>query len=599
MKASLRSHAARIVCLASLALPGLGKVTSYITEHNVAVPTHDGIVLRAEILRPTSEGRFPVLLYRTPYNKNEALADYTLFRKAAERGYVVIVEDVRGRFASDGEFEPYRNEGLDGYDTIEWAARQPWSNGAVGTFGLSYPGAVQWLAALQNPPHLKAMVPAMTYATPQNFFYSGGVFDLSWIGWIYRYIAPDVRVKKKLPGPTTYEQAEAEWKQHGDEFLSYLPLSKLPVLEDVAPYYYQWMRHPPTDPWWEWANLEGKYARVHAAVLNFSGWYDEAYGPDGATTNFNGLVAVRKSEPAARTKMIMGPWIHGIATINQTKAGEREFGDAARSDYDETVLRWMDYYVRGIENGVGQEKPVRYFVMGANEWREGDSWPPRTRNAAFYLTAKGNQRGLTRDEPRNNKSFSAFTSDPAHPVTDPYAASPGAHDYRALAERKDVLVFDSEPIKQDTEVSGPINAHIYFSCDCRDTDLWLRLLDVAPDGTAYNLMSPGLDVMRASYRSGKTERKLLTPGTVYRLNFEKLMTSNMFKKGHRIRAQISAAFMPHMSHNLHTGELEMDSARMQKAKIHIYQDHKHPSVIVLPVVNEVPTSSKINQPRTR
>ena len=564
----------------ALAVVGFAQPTSYSTDHNVAIQMRDGVVLRAEILRPAAEGRFPVLVYRTPYNKQDALESYSTFRKAAERGYVVVVQDVRGRYASDGEFEPYRNEGRDGYDTIEWAAKQPWSDGNVGTFGLSYPGAVQWLAAVESPPHLKAMAPAMTYATPSNFFYSGGLFDLSWITWIYLNIAPDVRVKKNLPGPKTYKEAEAEWAKHGMEFRSYLPLQDLPVLKDVAPYYYEWMKHPAADPWWDWANLEGKFGRVQAAVLNFSGWYDDAYGPDGATSNFNGLVAARRGQGDLRTKLIIGPWIHGIATINQTKAGERQFGDVARSDYDETILRWMDHYLRGMDNGVDKGRPVRYFVMGADVWREADAWPPPARPTSLYLTG---QRRLQAAPAKNGESSSSFVSDPAKPVIDPYSASSGGHDYRALAERNDVLVFDSDPLTEDTEVSGPIAAEIYFSCDCRDTDLWVRLLDVAPDGTAYNLMSPGLDVMRASYRNETTKRDLLAPGKVYKLHFDKLMTSNLFTKGHRIRVQISAAFMPHMSRNLHTGELEMTSAKMQKASIRIYHEREHPSRVTLPV----------------
>jgi putative CocE/NonD family hydrolase len=353
------------------------------------------------------------------------------------------------------------------------------------------------------------------------------------------------------------------------------------------------MQHPAADPWWDWANLEGKYGRVQAAVLNFSGWYDEAYGPDGATSNFNGLLAARKTK--GKLRMIMGPWVHGIATINQTKAGEREFGDAARSDYDETVLRWMDYYLRGIENGVGQEKPVRYFVMGANEWREADSWPPPARQTAVYLTTFANKGSLQPAPATASESSSAFSSDPAHPVTDPFSASSGAHDYRAFAERNDVLVFDSDPLKRDTEVTGPITAEIYFSCDCRDTDLWVRLLDVASDGTALNLMSPGLDVLRASYRNSNMKRDLLVPGRIYKLAFVKLMTSNVFPKDHRIRVQISAAFMPHMSRNLHTGELEMFSAKMQKANIRIYHDRSRPSHIILPLTNELPSESRSNQ----
>ncbi len=558
--------------------------TDPVLEKNVAVPMRDGVLLRANILRPQGQGPFPTLVYRTPYDKEEALQNHTIFRKAAARGYAVVVGDVRGRYASAGEFVPYQNEGRDGYDTIEWAARQPWSNGAVGTFGLSYPGAVQWLAAVESPPHLKAMVPAMTYATASNFFYSGGVFDLSWIGWIWNYIAPDVRAKKSLPGPRTDDEVAATWKTSGENIRKQLPLSALAELKEVAPYYYEWMRHPPGDPWWEWAELRGKFHKVNAAVLSFSGWYDEAYGPDGATSNFNGLVAVRRGQDELRAAMVMGPWTHGIATIHRTRAGERELGEAARSNYDEMVLRWMDRYVKGIENDVAREKPVRYFVMGENVWREQDSWPPPATPTSFYLSASSGGRSLSREAPRGKNSFTEFVSDPADPVTDPFSSSSGGHDYRALEKRADVVVFDSAPLAEDTEVTGPIAAEIHLSCDAPDTDLWVRLLDVAPDGTAYNLMAPGLDVLRASYRNGGPRRELLTPGRVYKLHISTLLTSNLFRKGHRIRVQVSTAFFPHLSHNLHTGELEMESSRMRQARVRIYHDQRRASRVILPVV---------------
>jgi hypothetical protein len=215
--------------------------------------------LRADVVRPAREGRFPVLVYRTPYGKGAAFKDYSTFERAVARGYAVVIQDVRGRYASDGDFEPYRNEGRDGYDTIEWAAAQPWSNGSVGTFGLSYPGAVQWLAAVESPPHLKAMAPAMTFSTPRNFFHSGGVFDLSWLDWIWNDIAADARVRKGLPGARTDEESAAEWPRVRDDLNSRLPLTNLPELKEIAPYYFAWLSHPPGDPWWDWCELRNKY----------------------------------------------------------------------------------------------------------------------------------------------------------------------------------------------------------------------------------------------------------------------------------------------------------------------------------------------------
>ena len=561
-------------------------VPNFISEKDVAVPMRDGVVLRADVLRPKGEGRFPTLVYRTPYGKEFALKDYTTFQHAVERGYAVVVQDVRGRYASAGEFVPYQNEGRDGYDTIEWAAGQPWSNGAIGTFGLSYPGAVQWLAAVETPPHLKAMVPAMTFSTPQNFFYSWGLWDMSWMEWIWDNIAPDVRVKKNLPGPRTYNDAIAAWDSVSPKMLGTVPLNQLEELRQIAPYYYDWLSHPADDPWWDWCELRNKYDRNHAAVLNLSAWYDDNYGPEGATTNFAGLLKSR-AEKDPQTHLLLGPWVHGVASTAKAKAGEREFSQAAAIDYDDVVLQWMDHFLRGQNNSVEKAKPVRYFVMGDDQWRDADTWPPVAKSDTYYLHSSSDTStaSLSPDVPGDSGASSQLVSDPQHPVTNPYSSS-GAHDYRDLVKRKDVLTFDSAPVPRDTEVTGPIQAQIYFSCDCRDTDLWVRLLDVDPEGKAFNLMSPGLDVQRASYRDIKAGRQLLTPGKIYELRLDHLITSNVFKQGHRIRIQVSATFFPNFSRNLQSGELENNSAKMQKANIRIYTERNHASRVILPIVGQ-------------
>src|SRR5260370_39075609 len=282
--------------------PAQQEPASYTNQNaDVGVPMRDGVVLRADILLPSVEGRFPTLVYRTPYGKHVALKEYTTFAKAVARGYAVVVQDVRGLYASDGEFVTYQNEGRDGYDTIGWVAKQSWCDGNVGPFGLSYPGAVQWLAAVENPPHLKAMLPAMTFSTPHNFFYSGGVFDGSWLDWIWMNIAPDIRRRKNLPGPKTYQEAEESWKRGHERLQNFLPLRDLPDFKEVAPFYYEWLAHPPADPWWDWAELRNKYGRVHAAVLNLFRWYDATYGPDGAPTHFKRLPKATRREERPRT----------------------------------------------------------------------------------------------------------------------------------------------------------------------------------------------------------------------------------------------------------------------------------------------------------
>jgi len=473
-----------------------------VIDSNVAVPMRDGVTLRADVWRPTADGRYPTLVYRTPYGKHQATAAFATARKAVARGYAVVLQDVRGRYASDGEFLPYQQEGRDGYDTIEWAAAQPWSNGAIGTFGLSYPGAVQWLAAIENPPSLKAMVPAMTFASPMQFWYSGGVWDGSWIDWITANIAGDRT--KRLAGDTT--------------------------LHRIAPWYFEWQQHPPYDPWWDWAELRDKYHRTSAAVLNLSGWHDDAYGPHGATNNFIGLVAARRDSPS-RTALIMGPWTHGVPRMNRTTAGDREFGPAGVIDYDETVLRWMDHYVRGVDNGVAREKPVRVFVMGSNRWIEADAWPmPSLRLDTLLLRRPG---ASTR--------ISASTRQ----VTDPHAGKAGAHDYRALANRSDIALFETAPLASDLTVVGAMRAELLVSVvDAPDVDIHVKVYDVAPDGTALNLMSPGLDVVRASYRNARSQRELLNPRRSYDIVLPDLLTANTFKKGHRIRVAVMTSFGP-------------------------------------------------------
>jgi putative CocE/NonD family hydrolase len=553
-----------------------------VREHDVAVPMRDGVVLRADIWRPKGDGPFPVLVYRTCYDKRDALASYPIFKTAVARGYAIVAEDVRGRFASDGEFYPYRNEGRDGYDTIEWAAKQPWSTGAVGTFGLSYPGAVQWLAAVENPPHLKAMVPAMTFATPEKFFYFGGVFDASWIWWTWLYIAPDARVRKGLPGERTDAEAAESWKAAKDRVMKATPLAAISELRGATPWYFEWLEHPPNDPWWEWADLTGKQGRTGAAVLNLSGWHDDPYGPDGATTNFAALVRARGGP--ARTKLLIGPWQHGVEETQTGVAGDRDFGKGAAIDYDEVILRWMDRYLRGIDNGVDREKPVRVFVLGDNRWRESDRWPiPGTKATSLYF-APGDGRGRLAAAAPKAAASTSFTSDPSKPVADPFDAAAGAHDYRALVGRDGVLTFDSGPLAADTEVIGRITAEVYVSSDAPDLDLWVRLYDVAPDGTAWNLMSPGGDVVRASYRDGTPRRDLLRTGKTYLLRLPDLITANTFKRGHRIRVQISGAFSPNLSRNPQTGALEMESAESRPARLTVHHGGRTPSRIVLPVV---------------
>jgi putative CocE/NonD family hydrolase len=538
----------------------------------------DGVTLRADLQLPEAGGPFPVLVYRTPYDKHAA-RDFSLFARAVARGWAVVVQDVRGRYASDGEFDPYRHEGRDGYDTIEWAARQPWSDGRVGTAGLSYPGAVQWLAALESPPHLRAMVPAMTFSSPRRFFYFGGAFDLSWIGWVWLNVAPDLRARLDLPGPRDRESALELWQAEGERMRETRPLAALPDLAGVAPFYYEWLRHPPEDPWWDFAELRGRYQRVGAAVLHVSGWHDEAYGPEGALTNFQGIVASRRDEADPRTRLVIGPWVHGVSSVGRRRFGDRDFGAAASLDYDALVLDFLDLHVRGL--GVPADERVRVFVMGADEWRGFEAWPPPAAPLALHLApGTGGGCGALREQP-GEAAERAFRSDPARPVSAP-TDDFGAFDHRALAERPDALCFESEPLPEDLDVIGPVEARVAFTADVPDLDLHLKLFDVAPDGTAWNLWSPGLDVERASLRTGR--RRLLVPDERATLEFPRLATANRFRAGHRIRVVLLASYAPWLSVNLQTGLSEADSSATRAGTVRVFLGGGQGSRIGLPVV---------------
>jgi len=575
-------------------LPGCGTSTpsaSIFIQKNVAVPMRDGVILRADVRRPKPTGRYPVLIFRTPYDKNEGdLDNERTFKDAVKRGYAMVIQDVRGRYASGGQFVAYQNEGNDGYDTIEWAAKQPWSDGRVGTFGLSYPGAVQWLAAAENPPHLKAIVPAMCFSTigPQ-FIYFGGVFEAAWANWSYVNMSPDTRVKNNLPGPKTIAAAKEEWNRLGgdDAIESWIPSLQMPYLKDTEPYHYSWLEHGPYDPWWEWGNLHDKYPNVHAAVLNLSGWYDEPYGTEGAITNYLGLLKSRAGQKDPRTKLLIGPWIHGVDATGKASSGNRKFGASAKIDYDQVVLDWLDYYVRGINNNVLGWPNVKVYEMGGNAWIAESAWPLNMTTREVDYLGPGNAAGAKGSitlKPAAKDGQKSFVSDPADPVRDEFGTNFGAFDLKGLAKRSDVLTFQTQPFATDKTVIGHVGAEVYVSSDAPDFDLYLKLIDVAPDGTAYNLESAGHEVIRTSYRDRTNERKLLEPGQVVKLSFDNLLTGNTFKKGHRLRVYLMGSWFPTYSRNLQTGELETTSSAIRKATINILYGPQYPSRLVLPIV---------------
>jgi len=283
------------------------------------IPLRDGVKLGADLYRPAGDAACPVLLIRTPYGKGGS--EHEFIAGALERGYAVVVSDVRGRYSSEGDFDAYRHEGLDGYDTIEWVAAQPWSNGRVATAGLSYPGAVQWLAAVEAPPHLVCAFPAMCFSSARQFFYFGGAWDMSWLPWTVENIAPEDRRRRGVTtGPQSTRDARQWWREHGREALARVPLRDQPALAGIAPFYFDWLDHPDDGSYWHFADLESRHSQVRVPIFNFSGWHDEGYGPTGAVRNFTGL-RDRAATPDARSpRLMIGPWvstsIYDIETID-------------------------------------------------------------------------------------------------------------------------------------------------------------------------------------------------------------------------------------------------------------------------------------------
>lgn len=569
-----------------------------VVERDVRLTMRDGVELGATLFRPDAEGRFPALVYRTPYGQESYGQEPVFPLKAAHRGYLVFLVDVRGRYTSEGEFEAYRNEKRDGYDTIEAAAAHPRSNGKVGSWGGSYPGIVQWLALSQDPPHYATAVPAMTPTSSHHFFYLGGAFNLTWFDWFMPLIVPDLRRRAgDDSGPWDEDAAYEQWTPVRRDWYLRRPLTGPDLLRRHAPYYYEWLAHPDESEWWSFAEVESDFARMRVPVQLVSGWYDNSYGTIGATRGFNGMRDHAATPDArARTKLMLGPWTHTSLRVDRTVFGDLDFGLSAGIDYDAFLLRWFDARLRGIANGVDEEPPVRIFVMGENRWRTEQEWPPaRARETPLYLhsdghaaTAAGDGR-LARIAPGDEGAPSAaaadtYTYDPAHPVWDERFEDPGPHEQTPFASRADVLVFTSAVLEEDLEVTGAILADLYVSVDRPDTDLAVMLCDVHPDGASYNLTGPESGYLRLRYRDGNERQVPLRPGEVTRVRIGNMFTSNLFRKGHRIRVQITSSRAPHFDPNPNTGEEIATATRLVPATVTIHHDAERPSRILLPVI---------------
>ncbi len=554
-----------------------------VVERGVVAKMRDGVALRADLYRPRADGRFPVLLQRTPYSKGD---DSGFGRKAAARGYVVIIQDVRGRYTSDGDWYTFKNESRDGYDTVEWAAALPYSNGKVGMFGGSYVGATQMLTAIAAPPHLAGIFPFVTASNYHDgWTYQGGAFE-QWFNESWTTGLAQDTLNRRV-GRATVDPMRWVMKLP----LSNYPLFEMGTTEGLAPYFRDWLAHPTYDDYWKLLSIEDHHAQIVVPVYNAGAWYDIFLG--GTLRNYLGLKAHAGSEAARRGQRLLV--VTGGHAGSGPKIGEVDFGPQSVVDDNEVMLRWYDYLLKGISNGAESEKPVRIFVMGRNVWRDEDDWPlARAQNTRYYLHSAGKANGLEGDGTLSTASPAAepsdkFVYDPEDPVPtrggslccDALHLAPGAFDQRPNEARPDVLIFSTPAFKQDFEVTGPVGVELYASSSAVDTDFTAKLIDVWPNGFAQNLTD---GIIRGRYRSSQEKAEFMNPGETYKFSIDLWATSNVFLAGHKLRLEISSSNFPRFDRNLNRGEDPTWATGWTKATNTIYHDRAHPSALVLPVV---------------
>jgi uncharacterized protein len=572
-------------------------------EKNLTVPMRDGVPLATDVYRPDRPGPFPTLLTRLPYNKDgQLLSGYFDVQRAVQAGYAVVAQDTRGRWASGGEFSPFLDEARDGADAIAWAAAQPWSTGAVGMIGGSYVGVTQWTAATQAPGALRAIAPFVT--TDQYYdgwAYQGGAFQLGFnLHWTLMALASAEMTRRLAAGAATAADFAAlvAALDGNDALYRRLPLLGLPELDGLAPYYDDWLRHPCYDDYWRATAPRESYGRITVPALNVGGWYDLFL--KGTLANYTGMKASGGSDAARRyQRLVIGPWAHGPMG---GWFSERSYGLLAGIDAADVTglqLRWFDWLLTGAEDGVAGQKPVRLFVMGANEWRDEDDWPlPGTEYADYFLHSRGlantagGDGGLSADPP-GDEPEDVYLYDPRDPVPTTggptflpgmfIGANAGPRDQRAVEARRDVLCYTSEPLAGPLEVIGPVLAVLQVSSSAPDTDFTAKLVDVAPDGRAENLAD---GILRARYRESLSEPAPLEPGRVYQVTVDLVATAVVFAAGHRIRLEVSSSNFPRFDRNTNTGGViaAEGEADLRQAVNRVHHTRALPSRLVLPVI---------------
>ncbi|HUQ92253.1 MAG TPA: CocE/NonD family hydrolase [Bryobacteraceae bacterium] len=556
-------------------------------EGHVAATMRDGVKLYGDVYRPRREGRFPTLITRTPYGvQREGMHQSVI--QFAQQGYAVVVQDARGRYESEGAWDPFRNEANDGFDTVEWAASQPWSNGKVGMHGGSYLGHVQWQAASKAPPHLTTIFPVLASTSIyHNTFYHGGAFKLALaFGWGV------VRMPNRIMNPQSWHMdAYAPQELKYENIIWTLPLNRIDVESSgqKVGFFRNWLKHQSYDDYWRHISDEERFGQVKVPAYTFGGWFDLLLG--GTINGYTGLRAKGATEIARKgTKMIIGPWGHGASQ----KYGDIDFGPQAMRSLFDLEMRWNDHYLKGVDNGIDREPPVDLFFMGINKWEKFNDWPvPGSKFTPLYLASGGHANSMRGDGrlqfgAPSGAATDQYVYDPHNPVPSlggndccgaPFLTGP--RDQRPVESRHDVLVYTTDILSKPVAIAGPVKMNLHAATDGRDTDFMIKLVDVYPDGRTMNIAE---GILRARFYKGLDKIELLEPNRPYTFEIDMRGTANVFQVGHRIRVDVTSSNFPQYDRNPNTGEDLGVSDRVRTANQTVFHSGDRRSHILLPVV---------------
>jgi putative CocE/NonD family hydrolase len=550
-------------------------------ERDLPVRMRDGVVLRADVYRPDDKGTYPVLLMRTPYGKRGVN-----FNAYVQAGYIVVSQDARGRYASEGSFEsflrPKTHDAEDGYDTVEWAAKLPGSSGKVGTFGPSYNAFLQWRLAALRPPSLVAMSAQTIPARYTDLEGPGTIRPGRRLAWWMTTMSPDLRRRAGRSGTHTVAEARQAWDAgEGHNWLYFLPWAELPdrAFEDEAPAVRAWLMAPHEDPW----KLDKACKEVAVPNLDIVGWYDHC---NGDMLLFRTMVKEGRTDTARKgQRIVIGPWGH--SSRGQRQFGAIDFGPEAALNLPAAEVRWFDHWLKGKANGVDREAPVQLFVMGANRWRDEQEWPPaRAQDHELFLSADGPAntpagKGQLVGQAPDRLGKDEYVYDPRNPVPTLFGPNlfTAASDQRPLAKRQDILVYQTAPLEAPLEVTGNPEVELYASSSAPDTDFFVRLIDVAPDGLARDV---SMGMVRARYRRSLEKPELLKPGAVTRFTIRMNPMSNLFQPGHRLRLDVTSSDFPNYDRNHNTSDDPNTSATLVTARQTVYHGGTQASKLILP-----------------